>query len=66
MSKIPSEEKVRALIKMNELEEAAKSAFELKDLQALNSVLVHCGPQSRGLTEKILQFKQQLSQSSNR
>ncbi|XP_077525219.1 vacuolar protein sorting-associated protein 16 homolog [Amblyomma americanum] len=61
MQKVKDENKVRYLVKIGNLEEAAKVAFEQKDDSALNFILTKCTAANRAVSEKIATMKQQLA-----
>ncbi len=48
------------------LEDAGRTALELKDEAALSRILSHCGPQSRGLSDRIMQMRQQVVESGKK
>ncbi|XP_029166053.1 vacuolar protein sorting-associated protein 16 homolog [Nylanderia fulva] len=51
--KVKDDLKVKYLVKLNMLSEAAKTAFDQKDTSALTFVLAQCGPTDRQLIDKI-------------
>ncbi|KAH8023314.1 hypothetical protein HPB51_011757 [Rhipicephalus microplus] len=61
MAKVKEENKVRYLVKIGNLEEAAKVAFEQKDEGALNFILSKCTAANRAVGDKIATMKQQLA-----
>uniref|UniRef100_A0A131XNR4 Vacuolar protein sorting-associated protein 16 homolog n=1 Tax=Hyalomma excavatum TaxID=257692 RepID=A0A131XNR4_9ACAR len=60
MAKVKEENKVRYLVKIGNLEEAAKVAFEQKDEGALNFILSKCTAAERAVSDKIATMKEQL------
>lgn len=48
------------------LEDAARLAAEQRDEYGLDCVLKRCGPQNRGLSERILEMKVQLAASGKK
>lgn len=63
MPKVKDENRVKYFIKLRKLDEAAKAAFEQKDLVALNHIQRLCGVMDRLLSEKINTMKSQLQGS---
>lgn len=60
MPRVREENKVKYLVKLGNLEEAAKVAYEQKDDSALNFILSKCTAANRAVSEKIATMKQQL------
>ncbi|CAG2117553.1 unnamed protein product [Medioppia subpectinata] len=58
--KINEENKIKYYVKCGLLEDAAKFAFEAKDVEALDYVSSRCGPTNRLLADKITTMKNQL------
>ncbi|KAF8764583.1 Vacuolar protein sorting-associated protein like [Argiope bruennichi] len=61
LSKVKEENKVKYYIKAGLLEDAAKIAFERKDIAALNQIQSLCGVMDRTISDKIMNWKSQLS-----
>ncbi|CAN7980220.1 unnamed protein product [Ixodes pacificus] len=60
LAKAKEENKVKYFVKLGNLDEAAKFAFEQKDENALNFILSKCTAANRAISEKISTMKQQL------
>ncbi|GFT27348.1 vacuolar protein sorting-associated protein 16 homolog [Nephila pilipes] len=60
LSKVKEENKVKYCIKAGLLEDAAKAAFEKKDIAALNQIQSLCGVMDRTISDKITSWKSQL------
>ncbi|XP_054162261.1 vacuolar protein sorting-associated protein 16 homolog [Oppia nitens] len=58
--KINEENRVKYYVRCGLLEDAAKFAFEAKDIEALDYVLSKCGPTNRMLADKIITLKSQI------
>ncbi|XP_054707259.1 vacuolar protein sorting-associated protein 16 homolog [Uloborus diversus] len=61
LPKVKEENRIKYYIKARLLEDAAKIAFEKKDLAALNQVQNMCGVMDRTIADKITTMKSQLS-----
>lgn len=61
IQKVKEENRIKYFIKANLLEDAAKAAFEKKDLNTLNQIQALCGLMERTLSDKITIMKSQLS-----
>lgn len=61
LSKVKDENKIKYYMKAGLMEDAAKAAFEKKDLAALNQIQSMCGIMDRTLSDKITLMKSQLS-----
>ncbi|XP_034235328.1 vacuolar protein sorting-associated protein 16 homolog [Thrips palmi] len=60
MSRVKDDLKVKYYAKIGMLEKAAQTAFEQKDVQALNVVQARCGAQDRHVVEQINTYLAQL------
>ncbi|GIY07057.1 vacuolar protein sorting-associated protein 16 homolog [Caerostris extrusa] len=61
LPKVKEENKVKYFIKAGLLEDAAKFAFEKKDIASLNHIQGLCGVMDRTISDKITSWKSQLS-----
>ncbi|XP_035218067.1 vacuolar protein sorting-associated protein 16 homolog [Stegodyphus dumicola] len=61
LPKVKEENKVMYYVKARLLEDAAKIAFEKKDIAALNHIQSLCGVMDRTISDKITSMKSQLS-----
>lgn len=53
LAKVKDDLKVKYLVKLNLLSEAAQTAYEQKDVSALTFVLAQCGSSDRQFVDKI-------------
>jgi vacuolar protein sorting-associated protein 16 len=60
MSRVTPENLVKCYIKLGQLEQAAESAFQSKNVEDLNLVFSRCTPSNRTLLEKIQSMRTQL------